>query len=152
MNVGAIGAVHAGVGDVARALDTPPAVTSAPVLTASAPVATPVATMVAATAPAAPFANPAIVRIAENVAFAALQAGTAVVLAASSSSSSSSSSSASPNAVLSGDSGLLVQSYGAVALIEAPLALPPVYAQLASPAIQKVDPILRPAGARPVRA
>jgi hypothetical protein len=120
MNVGAVGAVHASGGSVVVFAETAAVAVRAP----DAPVVTP------STTPAAPFANPAISRIAENAAFASLQA---------------------PTAVLSGDSGFLVQSYGAVALVEAPLALSPVYAQLALPAIPKVDPIIRPAGARPPR-
>jgi len=143
VNVGAVGAVGAGAESVARVSDT----AAVPAITATAaPVATPPSAVAAtpSAAPVAPFANPAIVRIAENVAFAALQAGTTVVPTAASSP-------ASPSAVLSGDTGLLVQSYGAVALVEAPLALPPVYAQRALPAIPKVDPVMRSAGARPVR-
>jgi hypothetical protein len=108
VNVGAVGAVNASGGSVVVVVETAAVAT----VTANAPVVAPSAATVA------PFANPAISRIAENVAFA----------------------------------GLLVQSYGAVALIHAPLALPPMHEQPATPLIPKVDPVIRLAVARPVRA
>lgn len=70
----------------------------------------------ASTAPAVPFANPAIDEIAAET---------------------------SVNASLQGDAGLLVQSYGAVALAGAPLALAPVYTQPIAPAIPPVAPVTR---------
>jgi hypothetical protein len=45
--------------------------------------------------------------------------------------------------VLRGDGGLLVQSYGAVALSEQPLALAPLYTQPVVPAIPPVAPVTR---------
>lgn len=68
--------------------------------------------------PAAPFDNPAIAQIAQQ---------TAVVSS------------------LSGDAGTLVQAYGAVALIEPPLALAPIYAQPIVPAVPPVAPVTRTA-------
>jgi hypothetical protein len=49
------------------------------------------------------------------------------------------------DAVLYGDSGTLVQSYGAVALLEAPLAFAPVYLQPLVPAVPPVAPVTRTA-------
>lgn len=80
-------------------------------------------------APLTPFANPAITDIAQHTsvsdAIAAKQATTPA------------------NTVLHGDSGLLIQAYGAVALIEPPLALAQIYTQPAVPVIPPVAPVTR---------
>jgi hypothetical protein len=68
-------------------------------------------------APATPFANPAIADIAQQA------------------------------DVLGGDGGFLVQSYGAVALNEQPLALSPLYTQPIVPAIPPLAPVTRTAPA-----
>ena len=46
-----------------------------------------------------------------------------------------------PVPVLYGDSALLIQSYGAVALLSGPLNAPPVYVEQPAPAIRPVEPI-----------
>jgi hypothetical protein len=52
--------------------------------------------------------------------------------------------------VLYGDSGLLIQAYGAVALLSGPLAIAPVYARPALPAISPVEPLSKYPRAAPV--
>ena len=79
-------------------------------------------------APVTPFANPAIAQIAQKTDVSGALAASAPVPA---------------DAVLQGDSGLLVQSYGAVALIEPPLALAQIYTQPVVPAIPPVAPVTR---------
>jgi hypothetical protein len=93
-----------------------PAATVTSVADTNAAAAAARALEIANTAPAAPFANPAIDDIAAET---------------------------SVNASLQGDAGLLVQSYGAVALATSPLALPPVYTQPVTPAIPPVAPPAR---------
>jgi len=144
MNVGAVGAV--GHGGAVYALSpylsgtvrTPDAGAASERTTAAATatvVVTNTTTTAEATAPPpAPYLNPAISDIAARAAITPA-AGTAIV------------------ATLSGDSGLLIQSYGAVALVAAPLALAPIAtppAPLAIPPVAAIPatqrPSLRPNG------
>jgi hypothetical protein len=122
----------------------------------------------AATTPAAPpFANPAIAQIAQNAALsttvtpsittapanATPAATTAPVVATpvaatagvmASNATAAAAVPPSPSAsVLYGDSGEMVQAYGAVALIEPPLAFAPIYVRPAVPAIPPVVPASR---------
>jgi hypothetical protein len=84
--------------------------------------------VVAIAAQVAPFANPAITQIAQKTAIA-----TAIAAPPQ----------APTDSVLKGDSGTLVQAYGAVALIEPPLAVAANYAQPVTPAIPPVAPVIR---------
>ena len=119
-------AFAAQTGAIARVTPAPtpqPAVTLTPTATGTA-------------LPAAPFDNPAITQIAARVAVSFTPAGTAIA--------PTSASVAADNlagASLQGDSGLLIQSYGAVALIEAPLALAPLYVQPTPRVIPPVAPV-----------
>lgn len=114
----------------------------------------------AATTPAAPpFANPAIAQIAQNTAlYTTLQplvatapvnatpAATAPVVATTVAATATAASAVPPSptaSVLYGDSGEMVQAYGAVALIEPPLAFAPIYVRPAAPAIPPVVPVSR---------
>ena len=121
----------------------------------------------AATTPAAPpFANPAIAQIAQNAALSttvtpsvttapanATPAATAPVVATpvaatagvtASNATAAAAVPPSPTAsVLYGDSGEMVQAYGAVALIEPPLAFAPIYVRPAVAAIPPVVPASR---------
>jgi hypothetical protein len=148
MNVGAVGAVgHGGAvyalspylsGTVRR----PDASAAAESTTAAAaPTATPVTTTTPsaeATAPAAaPYLNPAITAIAARAAITPT-AGTAIVATPAATGSAQQTSAV---AALQGDSGLLIQSYGAVALVAAPLALAPIVTQPAPLAIPPVAAI-----------
>lgn len=115
----------AAAADAARAAQSAAAATAA----ASAQSA-------AIAAPVAPFANPAIADIAQQTAVTATLATPTAPAPAPPSPT---------DTVLHGDSGTLVQAYGAVALIEPPLALAPLYTQPVAPAIPPVAPVTRAA-------
>ena len=121
-------AVAAQTGGVARVT---PAPTPQPTVTLTL---TPAAT--GATLQTAPFDNPAIAQIAARVAVSFTAAGPAIAPTTPSVAAENLA-----GASLQGDSGLLVQSYGAVALIEAPLALAPLYVQPTRSAIPPVAPV-----------
>ncbi len=135
MNVGAVGAVSQG--GAVYALSP---FLSGTVRTSDAAAAD--ATAVAA--PTSPFLNPAIADIAVRATVVTSVAGTAVVATPAATAPTQSTS---PIASLQGDSGLLIQSYGAVALIVAPLTLAPLFTQPAPLAIPPVAPV--PAIQRP---
>lgn len=137
MNVGAVGAVGNGaaavyaaqspyLNGVQRTPDAAQVVPAAVARTAPA-VQTPAAVQTApaeqtSPAPPPPFLNPAIVQIADQT------------------------------AALSGDGGLLVQSYGAVALLTGPAAIAAVYGLPAKPAVPRSRRSCRrraPRGSRP---
>ena len=136
MNVGAVGAVASGRGAVYAALSpylngvrrVSDAVAAqqlkiaAASTTEAAVPARASETSIAAAAP--PFLNPAIIDISARAALAP-----AVAVSAASRSISPT------DAVLYGDSGLLIQSYGAVALLTAVLAFARVYDRSPAPAI-----------------
>jgi hypothetical protein len=111
--------------EAATAATAAPAAAVASVADTNAAAAAARAVEIAGSAPAVPFANPAIDDIA---------AETTV------------------NASLQGDAGLLVQSYGAVALAAGPLAPAPVYIQPLTPAIPPVAPVVRSARAADIPA
>jgi hypothetical protein len=92
---------------------------------------------------APPFLNPAIGHIAARAALAPVF----IVSAAPQDVSPT-------DAVLYGDSGFLIQAYGAVALLTGPVALTPVYGLPTAPAIPAVAPItpVRPVGPRMLRS
>jgi hypothetical protein len=81
-------------------------------------------------ADAPPFLNPAIGEIAARAAVARVLAVSAAPQPISPT-----------NFVLYGDSGLLIQSYGAIALFAGPLAIAPVYHRSPAPAIAAVPPV-----------
>jgi hypothetical protein len=146
MNISAVGPVGAGVSVYAASpylngvVRTPDAVTAAQAAAASsaaAAVAKDAAVAAAAqaqaaaiAAPVTPFANPAIAQIAQ-------QTGVTAALATPAPAASPT------DSVLKGDSGTLIQSYGAVALIEPRLLFPPIYTQPAVPAIPPVAPVVK---------
>jgi hypothetical protein len=153
MNVGAVGAV--GQGGAVYALSpylsgtvrTSDAAVAAERTAASAAAATAATTAAAAArtgpadviaATAAPYLNPAIPDIAARAAITVPAAGTAIVATPAATALAQSNS---PAGALQGDSGLLIQSYGAVALVAAPLALAPIFTQPAPLAIPPVAAI-----------
>jgi hypothetical protein len=152
MNVGAVGAVSQGgavyalspflSGTVRTSDAAAAAATAAPIATAVTRAQPADATAVAA--PTSPFLNPAIADIAVRATVVTSVAGTAVVATPAATAPTQSTS---PIASLQGDSGLLIQSYGAVALIVAPLTLAPLFTQPAPLAIPPVAPV--PAIQRP---
>jgi hypothetical protein len=146
MNVGAVGPVGSGAPSVYAALSpylngvrrTSDAAAAAQVR-ASAAAASAARTaaalaaraQAAATVPAAPpFLNPAIPVIAVR---------TTIVNAVAPAPPSPT------DSVLHGDAGMLVQAYGAVALLAAPLAIASAYGLPATPAIPAVTPVTAPA-------
>jgi len=129
MNVGAVGAIASGGGSVYAALSPylngvqRPSDTAIPVQPDASAVTASVAaddaaraTAASAAPPGAPFLNPAIAEIAARAWFAGLP-------------------SSATDPVLYGDSGLLIQSYGAVALLTGPLVVVPAYRRPVSPAV-----------------
>jgi hypothetical protein len=136
MSIGAVGAV--GGSDVTYAVspylngitrNADPVTAAEAVTTSQAPTA-------AIAAPVTPFANPAITQIAQQI-------DVTGALAASASATAPAPAPSPQSVAFLGANNLLVQAYGAVALIEQPLALAPVYTQPVAPAVTPVAPVTR---------
>lgn len=104
----------------------------------------------AATAAATPpFANPAITAIGERLALAeALPSGTTSITPDALVSPATVNPANAPASTLTGDSGLLVQSYGAIALLAGIQAVPPIYGL---PPIPAIAPVAKTAALASVR-
>jgi hypothetical protein len=113
------------VGAISAAANAPAPVYTAPTHAETATSAQPTATASRPVAASTPFLNPAIADVAAR---AAITNNAPPPLSAT-------------DPVLYGDSALLIQSYGAVALLSGPLNAPPIYGMPPEPAIRPVEPI-----------